>query len=120
MHLQGSLHLQPLGTVRPAGVVHLTRGWRAFISPIGRAWGLSLVKWGAAHTSSHPLGKCSLAGHRVGTAGRLSPAVTGLMVWSGNRPKMSVEMEPVFSSNGVRSAQKDAKDIQDLKGGEVW
>lgn len=33
---------------------------------------------------------------------------------------MSTEIEPVFSSNGVRSAQKDAKDIEDLKGREAW
>lgn len=37
----------------------------------------------------------------------------------GNGPNVSGEMEPVLSSRGVGSAQKDAKGLEDLRSGKV-
>lgn len=87
MHLQGSLHLQLLGTVGPACVVHHTPWLEGIHLSNWQGLGSVACQMGAAHTSLHLLGECSPAGHRVGTIGRLSPAVTGLNGLVGIDPR---------------------------------
>lgn len=116
MHLQGSLHLQLLGT------------WDPFAWCTTHQWleGVHLSNWqvlgsvacemgGSTHLSSSASGMfpCRAQG---GDDWQAEPSCHRAK-WSGrDRPKMSAEMERIFSSNSVRSSQTDAKD----RGPEGW
>lgn len=72
VHLQGSLHLQPFGTVAPAGVVHTTP-WLGGIHLSNRQ-GLGSVackmRWQNTPRFTHS-GTVTPQGHWVGSTGRL-------------------------------------------------
>lgn len=115
MHLQGSLHLQLLGTVGPACVVHHTP-WLEGIH-LSNWQGLGSVACqlgGSTHLSSPAWGMfpCRAQG---GDDWQAEPCCHRAKRSDRDRPKLSAEMERIFSSNSVRLQRKE-----DLKGGEVW
>lgn len=118
MHLQGSLHLQLLGT------------WDPFAWCTTHQWleGVHLSNWqvlgsvacemgGSTHLSSSASGMFPRRA-QGGDDWQAEPSCHRAK-WSGrDRPKMSAEMERIFSS--VSGVPRRMQRTEDLKGGKVW